>query len=152
MLHPAWHVTWCTLSKLNKPGNNIQPWHTPFPIWNQSVPCPVLTVDSWPTYRFLKRKVRWFGILISWRIFQFVVIHTVKDFGIVNKADVFLELYDPMDIGNSISDSSAWASGSSWFTYYWSLAWRILSITLLACVESYGSDGKASARNTGDLG
>ena len=27
----------------------------------------------------------------------------------------------------------AWASGSSWFTYCWSLAWRILSITLLAC-------------------
>ena len=31
--------------KLNKPGDNIQPWRTPFPIWNQSVvPCPVLTV------------------------------------------------------------------------------------------------------------
>ena len=28
--------------KLNKQGDNIQPWHTPFPIWNQSVvPCPV---------------------------------------------------------------------------------------------------------------
>ena len=27
----------------------------------------------------------------------------------------------------------AWTSGHSWFTYYWSLAWRILSITLLAC-------------------
>ena len=33
--------------KLNKQGDNIQPWHTPFPIWNQSVaPCPVLTVTS----------------------------------------------------------------------------------------------------------
>ena len=31
--------------KLNKQGDNIKPWHTPFPIWNQSVPCPVLTVD-----------------------------------------------------------------------------------------------------------
>ena len=41
--------------KLNKQGDNIQPWRTPFPIWNQSVvPCPVLTVASWPTYRFLK--------------------------------------------------------------------------------------------------
>ena len=30
--------------KLNKQGDNIQPWRTPFPIWNQSVgPCPVLT-------------------------------------------------------------------------------------------------------------
>ena len=42
--------------KLNKQGDNIQPWRTPFPIWNQSVvPCPVLTVASWPSYRFLKR-------------------------------------------------------------------------------------------------
>ena len=46
--------------KLNKQGDNIQPWHTTFPIWNQSVsPCPVLTVASWPAYRFLKRYVRW---------------------------------------------------------------------------------------------
>ena len=31
--------------KLNNQGDNIQPWHTPFPIWNPSVvPCPVLTV------------------------------------------------------------------------------------------------------------
>ena len=45
--------------KLNKQGDNIQPWHTPFLIWNQSiVPCPVLTVASWPEYRFLKRQVR----------------------------------------------------------------------------------------------
>ena len=37
--------------KLNKQGENIQPWHTPFPIWNQPVvPCPVLTVASWPAY------------------------------------------------------------------------------------------------------
>ena len=33
---------------LNKQGDNIQPWRTPFPIWNQSVvPYPVLTVASW---------------------------------------------------------------------------------------------------------
>ena len=39
--------------KLNKQGDNIQPWRTPFPIWNQFVvPCPVLTVASWPAYRF----------------------------------------------------------------------------------------------------
>ena len=40
--------------KLNKQGDNIQPWGTPFPIWNQSVvPCLVLTIASWPAYRFL---------------------------------------------------------------------------------------------------
>ena len=49
--------------KLHQQGANIQPWHTPFPIWNQSVvPCPVLTTASWPAYRFLKRQVRWSGI------------------------------------------------------------------------------------------
>ena len=42
--------------KLNKQGDNIQPWLTPFLIWSQSVvPCPVLTVASWPGYRFLRR-------------------------------------------------------------------------------------------------
>ena len=57
--------------KLNKQGDNIQPWHTPFPIWNQSVlPCPVLTVASWPEYRFLKKQARWSGIPISFRIFH----------------------------------------------------------------------------------
>ena len=76
---------------------------------------------------------------------QSIVIHTVKGFGIVNKAetDVHLELScffdDPADVGNLICCSSAFSkssltSGSSWFTYCWSLTWRILSITLLAYV------------------
>ena len=69
----------------------------------------------------------------------------VKVFGIVNKAeiDVFLELScffdDPVDIGNLISGSSAFSKSSLniWkFMYFWSLAWRILSITLLVCEMS----------------
>ena len=103
--HPAWHFTWCTLRKLNKQGDNIQPCHTPFPILNQStVQCPLLTVTSWPAYRFLKNQVRCSGIPIPLRIFQFVVIHTGKGFSIVNVAevDVFLEFlcffYDPTDV------------------------------------------------------
>ena len=52
--------------KLNKQCDNIQPWCTPFPIWDESVvPCPVLAVASWPAYRILKRQVRWSGIPIS---------------------------------------------------------------------------------------
>ena len=104
---------------LNKQGDNIQPWCTPFLIWNQSVvPCVVLTVASWPAYRFLGRQVRWSGIPISFRIFQFVVIHTNKSFGIVNKAEVnvFLELScffnDPTDVDNLISGSSAFSKSS----------------------------------------
>ena len=55
---------------------------------------------------------------ISFRIFQFILTHTVKDFGIVNKAeiDVFLELScffdDPVDVGNLISSSSAFSKTS----------------------------------------
>ena len=97
----------------------MQPWRNPFPIWNQSVvPCPVLTVASWPAYRFLKKQVRWSGIPISFRIFQFIVIHTVKGFGIVKKEkmDDFLELScfsdDPADVGNLISGSSAFSKTS----------------------------------------
>ena len=58
------------------------------------------------------------GLSISLRIFQFVVIHTVKGFGIVNKAevDVFWKLscsfYDPTDVGNFISGSSAFSKSS----------------------------------------
>ena len=49
---------------------------------------------------------------------QFIEIHTVKGFGIVNKAeiDVFLELscffHDPADVGNLISGSSAFSKSS----------------------------------------
>ena len=56
--------------KLNEQGDSIQPWSTPFLIWNQSVvSCPVLTVASWPAYRFLRRQVMRSGIPICWRIF-----------------------------------------------------------------------------------
>ena len=49
---------------------------------------------------------------------QFIVIHTVKGFGMVNKAeiDVFVELscffHDPVDVGNLISGSSAFSKSS----------------------------------------
>ena len=74
---------------------------------------------------------------------QFIVIHIVKGFGIVNKAETDF-------FWNSVAFSMiqwmlaiwslvplpflkpAWTSGSSWFMYCWSLAWRILSITFLA--------------------
>ena len=78
---------------------------------------------------------------------QFLVIHTIKGCGVVNKADVFgfpelsCFLYDPRDVGNLISDSSAISKSSLniWtflVMYWWSLACRILSITLLACEMS----------------
>ena len=49
-------------------------------------------------------------------LLQFVVIHTVKGFSVVNEADVFLEfscfLYDPAKAGNLISGSSAFSKTS----------------------------------------
>ena len=54
----AFHMMYSAYG-LNKEGDNIQPWCTPFPILNQSVtPCPVLIVAFWPAYRFFRRQVR----------------------------------------------------------------------------------------------
>ena len=72
------------------------------------------------------------------------VIHTYKGFSVVNEAevDVFLELpcflHDPKKVVSLISGSSmcflnpTCTSEKSQFMYSWNLAWRILSITLLA--------------------
>ena len=82
--------------KLNKQGDSIQPWRTPFPIWNQSC-CSMFSSNC----GFLTciqisqeaNKVVCYSYLLK-NFSQFVVIHTVKGFGVVNKArvDVFLEL------------------------------------------------------------
>src|SRR5574340_302542 len=62
-------------------------------------------------------QVLWYSHLLK-NFPQFIVIHTVKGFGIVNKAeiDVFLGLscffYDPEDVGNLISGSSAFSKTS----------------------------------------
>ena len=59
----------------------------------------------------------WYSHLFQ-NFLQFIVIHTVKGFGVVNKGeiDVFLELScffnDPADNGNLISDSSAFSKTS----------------------------------------
>ena len=50
--------------------------------------CLVLTVASWPEYRFLRRQITWSGIFTTLKIFQFVVIHTTKGFGIVNETEI----------------------------------------------------------------
>ena len=59
----------------------------------------------------------WYSYLFK-NFSEFVVVHTVKGFGIVNKTevDVFLELScffdDPADVGNLISGSSAFSKSS----------------------------------------
>ena len=73
-------------------------------------------------------KVVWYSHLFK-NFPQFVVIHTVKGFSIVNEAeiDVFLEFscfsYDPMDVGNLISGSSAFYKSS---LYIWKFSVHVL--------------------------
>ena len=71
---------------------------------------------------------------------QFIVIHTVKDFGIVNKAeiDVSLELsgffHDPADVGNLTSGSSAF---SEYSLYIWKFSVHVLLKPSLKDYEHY---------------
>ena len=73
-------------------------------------------------------KVVWYSHLFK-NFPQFVVIHIVKGFSVVNEAevDIFLEfpcfLYDPLDIGNLISGSSAFSKSS---LYIWKFSIHIL--------------------------
>ena len=136
--------------KLNKHSDNIQPWHTPFPIWNQSVvPCLVLTVASWPAYRFLKRQIRWSGMPTSWRIFHSLLLSTQsKGFSVVSEAEV--DVFSGIPLLFLWSNrcwqfdfwfllpflNPAWTYTISQLMYCWSLAWRILNITLLVCEMS----------------
>ena len=134
----AFHLMYSAY-KLNKEGDNIQPC-APFLFLNQSiVPCKVLTVASWLTYRFLRRQVRWCGIPFILRIFHSLLSATVTGFRVVNETDVFVEFLAFSMIQQMLAIWSlvplpflkpVWTPGNSWFTYCWSLAWRILSMTL----------------------
>ena len=74
--------------KLNKQGENMQSWHTPFPILNQSMfhvlfCCFLSCIQvSHETV-----KVVWYSHLFK-NFPQFAVIHTVKDFSVVSEAEV----------------------------------------------------------------
>ena len=94
-------------------------------------------------------KVVWYFHLFK-NVPQFVVIHTVKGFSVVNEAEVDVSSKRWNFLGFSVIQhvlaiwslillpflNPAWTSGSSRFTYCWSLIWRILCITLLACEMS----------------
>ena len=81
----------------------------------------------------------WYSHLLK-NVSQFVVIHTVKGFGIVNKAevDVFQELSylfdDPADVGNLISGSSAFSKTS---LKIWNFAVHVLLKSGLKNFENY---------------
>ena len=78
----------------------------------------------------------WYSHLFQ-NVPQFVVIHTVKGFGIVNKAevDVFLEFscffYDPTDVGNLISGFSAFSKSSLNIKKF------LVHVLLKSCLENF---------------
>ena len=117
--------------KLNKHGDNIQPLMYSFPYLE-----PVCCSKSSSNCCFLTciqisqeagQVVRYSHLFQNF--LQFVVIHTVKGFGIVNKAeiDVFLELScffnDPADVGNLISGSFAFSKSN---LYIWKFMVHVL--------------------------
>ena len=107
--------------KLNKQSDNIQPWHIPFPFWNQSVvPCPVLTVASWPAYKFLKRQGRSGGLVFP-SLSEISTVYCDPPSRRLwhsqwSRSRCFLELSgffnDIKDVGNLISDSSAFSKSN----------------------------------------
>ena len=108
--------------KWYKHGDNIQPWRTPFPILNQSiVPCPVLTLCFLTCIQVSQKvgKVVWYSHLFQ-NFPQFVVIHTVRDFSIVNEAevDVFWNSWTPWTVWKGKNKStwirSIWDDGGLW--------------------------------------
>ena len=86
-------------------------------------------------------KVIWYSYLFK-NFPQFIVIHIVKGFSIVNEAevDVFLELccifYDPVDVGNLISGSSAFYKSS---LYIWTFSVHVLLKPTLKDFEDYSA-------------
>ena len=86
---------------------------------------------------FLKRQVRFSGIPISFRIFHSLLWS--KQSKAFSNSLALLMIQWMLAIWSLIPLpflKPACTSGSSWFTYCWSLAWRTLSITLLACEMS----------------
>ena len=125
---PGFHIMHFAC-KLNMQGDDIQPRCTPFPtspLFIYNFNCCFLTCIH------ISQKagqVEWYSQLLK-NFPQFFVIHTVKGFGRVNKAeiDIFLELscfFDhPTDVGNFISGSSSAFSKSS--LYIWKFLVHIL--------------------------
>ena len=104
--------------KLNKQGDNIQPWRTPFPIWNQSVvPCPVLFLPDLHTSFSRGRS----GGLVFPSLSEFSTgywdPHNQRLWHSQwSRNRFFLEFscffYDPMDVGSLISGSPAFSKPS----------------------------------------
>ena len=125
--------------KLNKQGDNIQPWHTPFPIF-EPVHCSISSSNCC----FLAciqvsqdaSKVIWYSHLF--KNFPQLVWSTQSKALVVSEVDVFLEFpcffYDPVDVGNLTSGSSAFSQS---ILYIWTFLVHILLKPSLKDFEHY---------------
>ena len=104
--------------------------------------CPVLTVASRPAYRFLKRQVRWSGLVFP-SLSEFSTVYCdphSQSLWHINKAeiDVFLELFcfsdDSAGVGNLISGSSAFSKTS---LNVWKFTVHVLLKSVLENFEHY---------------
>ena len=145
VLHPAWRFPWCTLhsSKISRVTIYSfdvflsQFWTSP--LFHDSSNCCFLTCTQ---VLHETGKVVWYSHLLK----SFPQLwSTVKGFSTVNETDVFLEFpcffYDPKEVGNLISVSSAFSKSSLYFRKFsahvlWKPSLKDLSITLLACEMS----------------
>ena len=123
--------------KLNEHDDNIQPWHTLFPIWKQPVVPSMETVASWSEYRFLRRQVRWSGFPIP-RMFHSLLWSIQPKALVLSMKQSFLEFscffHDPMDVGHLMSGSSVYSKPS---LYLWKLLVHILLRPSLKDFEHY---------------
>ena len=112
---PAFRMMYSTC-KLNKQCDDIQPWRTPSQfgtslLFHVQYCCFLTCIQIFQEVD----QVVWYSHLLK-NFPQFIVIHTVKGFDVVNKADVFLKLScfsnDLADVGNLISGSSAFSKTS----------------------------------------
>ena len=70
VIHPAWYFAWCILHRSEISRVTIYSLLVLLSQFSWVVPWLILTVASWPEYRFLRKQVRWSGIPISLRIFH----------------------------------------------------------------------------------
>ena len=117
MMHSAY--------KLNKQGENVQPWGTPFPILNQSiVPWPVQTVASWPAYRILKKLTKAMAphsSTLAWGI-------------------PWMEEPGRLQSMGSLRVGHDWATSLSLFTFmHWSRKWQPTPVFLPGESQGWGN-------------
>ena len=147
-IHTAWHFSWCSIIYGKQAGWQYTAQTYFFPNF-ELVTCSISSCN----FCFLTHiqvsqeidKMIWYSNLFK-NFPPFVVIHAVKVFHIASETEVnafwnspAFSMMQMLTIWSLVPLpflNPGYKSGSSQFMYYWSLAWQILSITLLSCPMS----------------